>query len=59
MRTGKPMRPGDLIVVRQSSIVSKHALVVEIAGDGYVRVLLDGQVMWVPVSYTEEIDETR
>jgi hypothetical protein len=53
------MRPGDLIVVRTSSIVSKHALVVEIAGDGYVRVLLEGQIMWVPVSYTEVIDESR
>jgi len=59
MRTGKPMRRGDLIVVRTSSTVSKPALVVETAGDGYVRVLLEGQIMWVPVSYTGVFDESR
>jgi hypothetical protein len=53
------MKAGDLIVIRTSSTVVKPALVVEVAGDGYIRVLLEGQVMWVPASYTGVIDETR
>jgi len=53
------MRRGDLIVVRTSSTVSKPALVVETADDVAVRVLLEGQIMWVPVSYTGVFDESR
>ena len=47
------MRLGDLIGVRTTPTGSvKPAIVVEISGDGYVRVLLGGEIMWIPVSFT-------
>jgi len=51
------MKVGDLIVFRTSSTAAKPALVLEVTGDGYVRVLTEGQVMCVPISYTDVIDE--
>jgi len=52
------MRKGDLIVVCTSPGGDPvPALVVEVSGDGYVRVLLKGQVIWVPVSFTDVINE--
>jgi hypothetical protein len=52
------MKTGDLIVVCTSlGSDPVPALVVEVSGDGYVRVLTEGQVIWVPVSYTDVIDE--
>jgi hypothetical protein len=54
------MKPGDLIVIRTSSTDVKPALIVELdLGSGYIWVLLDGQTMWIPVSYTGVFDEAR
>lgn len=47
------MKPGDLIEVHTTPTGSvKPAIVVEISDDGYIRVLLEGHVMWVPASFT-------
>jgi hypothetical protein len=53
------MKAGDLIVFRTRSTAAKPALVLEVTGDGYVRVLTEGQVMWVwvPISYMDVIHE--
>ena len=53
------MKTGDLIVFRTRSTAAKPALVLEVTGDGYVRVLTEGQVMWVwvPISYMDVIHE--
>ena len=51
------MKAGDLIVFRTSSTAAKPALVLEVTGDGLVRVLTEGQVMWVPISYMDVIHE--
>ena len=57
------MQPGDLVNLRADLGDPRHVIIAEVGEDDYIRVLMDGRLVWMPKSFVvrgvEATDETR
>jgi hypothetical protein len=42
---------GDLVMLRADLGEPRHVIIAEISEDGYIRVLMDGRLVWMPKSF--------
>lgn len=58
------MQPGDLVRLRgERQRAGRHVIIAEVGEDDYIRVLMDGRLVWMPKSFVvwdfEALDPVR